>query len=588
MSGTCLPYLELEDDLAEYFAATDALGRAEALSGARAEERPPLSPLAWAEACRRIDDRPFTIERFRPLREIYDEDHPFVVIMKPAQVGVSEMAITRAVHALDAGARYWQTDKSGLNVAYLFPTQAALSDFSKERFSSLREESDYLGGLFTDYDDVHFKQAGASYLYLRGAWSTKALKSFPADVLFLDEFDEMARAAVALASKRLRQSGVKRQWRFSTPTYPGVGIHAEYLKSDQRVWEVRCDSCGAWNELDFFRDVRVDGHPWEAWRDWGGERIGAADITVACPSCRGALDRFGEGRWTARRPEVTRIRGYHVPALCFPSVSLAELCVTAVSDDPNEVAEFYRSDLGLPYEPAGSRVTEAMLKQLSAPLDHGRLPAGPWTDVTMGVDVGARYHYRVSGTGPDKRRCVLVMGAVRSWDELDGLMEAHHVRAAVVDAMPELNGAEDWSRRHKGKVLRAFYKDLKGELFRLPAAEEKERHGLKVERPKVLQKDTVLVDRTMAMDTVYNRIALAKEAWPAEVHNAPEVVAHMTAPVRVVKEDEEGQARASWVHTKPDHLYHACVYDLIALKTLPRRLPGVLAQGAAKIRLPVV
>ncbi len=595
MSTNSQTFKEVKGELLEYF----KLKSADVAPGSSADFDTPvcdLTPSVWAAAYRRIDGETFSLDYnpetgkgYEPLKEIYDDDHPNIVVMKPAQVGVSELAITRALHALDVGARFWNTRNDGLNVGYLFPTQNALYDFSKERISAIKDESEHLEKFFADYDDVGFKKAGHSYFYIRGAWSVKALKSFKADVLIYDEFDEMLPRAVALAVKRLRHSQVRRQLKLSTPTIPDYGIHAAYLLSDQREWEVHCSKCEAWNTLDFFRDVRVGGADYEEWQRWDGERVSRAACSVSCPSCRETLsdaDRFGPGRWVARRPEITRVRGYHVPALSFPSVSLTELCVAAVSTDPEDVIEFYRSDLGLPYEPKGSRVTQEMLKQLSAGLEGGKLPEGPWTKVTMGVDVGARFHFRVSATGADNLRYVLATGAVRRWDDLDDVMTKYKVRHVVVDAMPELHGAEAWADKHKGKVLRAFYKDLKGELFRLPSEEEKELHGIKPKnarpKPKELKKDTILISRTMAMDTVYNIVAKGKEVWPAEVHNDPETVAHMTAPVRVVKEDDEGQPFATWVHTKPDHIFHACVYDLVAFRTLPKTLPGNLGLGSVK------
>jgi hypothetical protein len=533
-----------------------------------------LPPLSWAEKYRRIDDQDFSLDRFKPLVAIYEDEHPDIVVMKPAQVGVSEWAISRTLHTLDVGARYYRERgvfperKAGLNVGYLFSTDKALSAFSKERFSSIVTETSRLTNLFTDYDDVTFKQAGQSYLHLRGGKSTAGLKSFAADELFLDEYDEIPPAQMSLALKRLRASSLKFLRRLSTPTFPDKGIHAAYLESDQCVWEVHCPRCGGWNELDFFRDVRVAGEVWETWRYWDAQRIRNSVIDTACPGCKEPLDRCGEGRWRAQRPEVTGVRGYHVPALCFPFVSLATLAVTAISEDPVVVTEFYRSDLGLPYEPAGSRVTEDMLRQLSHELDHGKLPDTAWRNTTMGVDVGARFHYRVSSTGADGKRYVRAMGSVRGWDGLDELMRTFKVRHCVIDALPEQHACEAWAAKHKGKVLRAFYPNpaaLKGRLFRLP--------GEAPENPDESEEQaahTVQINRTMAMDTVYNLVAVAKEAWPSSIHNDKEVVAHMTAPVRIVKDDDEGQSHASWVHQKPDHLYHACVYDVIALKTLPK------------------
>lgn len=540
-----------------------------------------LPPRAWAERHRRIDDRPFSLARHVPLQEPYDDDHPFQVYLKCAQVGVSEMAITKACHALDVGAAYWQTGKAGLNVAYLFPTGAALSDFSKERFSSLKTESPYLEALFADnpYDDVGFKQVGQSYLYLRGTHSKKSLKSFPADVMVLDEYDEMDPVAVAMVDKRMRASVVKRKVALSTPMLPGVGIHALYLQSDQRVWEVQCPRCDAWNTLDFLRDVTADGESREVWGAWPEERIRRARLETVCPSCRGPIDRSGPGRWRALQPEITGIRGYHIPWYGFPTIDLLSLAIASIRTDPAQVAEFYRSDLGLPYAPQGGQISAAMLAQLSAELPGGVLPEGPWRQTTMGVDVGKRFHYRISSTGPDGARYVRKMGAVKSWSDLDALMERYQVRQCVIDAMPELHACDAWARQWRGRVLRAFYPNgLEGQLFRKTDAEQDE-----AGQP-IPGTERVQINRTMAMDTVLARIAGAEERWPGAATLDPEVIAHLTAPTRVTTKDDYGQERASWVHSAPDHLFHACVYDLIAAQALPRPTGGGLAQGRAKDR----
>lgn len=551
------------------------------IAGLEAEDALPLNALDWALTYRRIDDRAFTLERHRPLEAIYADDHPDMVVIKPAQVGVSELAISKVCHALDVGAAWWRTGKAGLNVGYLFPTKTALVDFSKERFSGLRVESDYLRSLFAgEYDAVDFKRAGEhSYLYLRGMESEEGLLSFPADVLVFDEYDRMSRKAIALAEKRLRASTVKRQLRISTPTLPGRGIHEAYLHSDQQVWHVHCPTCDSSHALDFWRDVRCDGAEWETWRWWPAERLkDHVTTTTHCPQCKAAIDRCGPGQWMAMHPGITSVRGYQVPWYAFPVVDLNKLCAAAVSTDPSQTAEFYRSDLGLPYEPEGARVTESMLRQLSADLPSGRLPDGAtWRKVTMGVDVGARLHYRISASGPDGGRYVLAMGAVRSFAELDALIARYKVRQTVIDAMPELHATRDWALTHKGKVLRAFYPaSLDGLLFRKKAAEE-DAHG-----NAIVGTETVQINRTMAMDELYAAIANGAESWPATIHNDPDVLAHLQAPVRVVVTAKDGQPVAAWTHTAPDHLFHASVYDRIALAALPAPVAGGIGQAKAK------
>lgn len=531
-----------------------------------------LNPLEWAYSRRRIEGKPFTLENHKPLRQCYEDNHPFQVFIKPAQVGVSEMAVCKTGHALEVGAQFWNTGKEGLNVGYLFPTQAALIDFSRERISVLSEESDQLSATFGNakHNAVTFKQIGKSYLYLRGAWNKKALKAFAADIIILDEYDEMAPDAVALAEKRMRASNVRRQICISTPTIPGQGIHALYLQSDQKVWKIPCLTCGEWIELDFFRDVWANGKDdYSTWQDWTEEQVMAATWDTHCPNCKQAIDRFADGEWIAKYPHRQVISGYHIPALCFPVVSLPNIIMPLVSRNPTRIQEAYRSDLGLPYEPSGSRVTTTMLDLLSTDLEHGRLPRHAiWKRVTMGVDVGLRLHYRISAElERGGERYVIAMGHVDDWDDLSMLMREHKVRLCVIDANPETHKCKEWQKLHRSKVLRAFYPNgMAGNLWR-----EKENEGV------------IQINRTMAMDAVFAAVSGGDEHWPDSIINDPEVRAHMVAPMRTRNKDLHGAEVVSWIHTAPDHLYHACVYDFVANEALPKRKFGsILAQGKTK------
>ena len=535
-----------------------------ALKKRRAQQQEaPSDVLTWAERYRRIDSQPFSLARFEPLRAIYQDAHPHICIIKPAQRGVSEFAVNYTTFALDRGAAVWtDSQKDGLNVGYIFPTREALGDFSKERITGLVQESSHLAQLFSGDDDfnaITFKQVGRSYLYLRGGWSESSLLSFAADVLVLDEFDRMDPKTVALAQRRMNASIVHRELDISTPTIPGQGIHGQYLRSDRQVYEQR-HACGEWVSFDFFRDVRVDGAAYAEWRQWSPERIGVGHVALVCPVCQETLttaERCAAGRWRAEAPEVTGLRGYWVPWWPFPVCDLTRLAITAISQDPSQIEELSRSDLGLPYETGGSRITREQLAALSHELPNGLLPDMPWRDTTLGVDVGSRFHYRVSSTGTDGHRYVRAMGSVESWTDLDVLMARYSVRLAVVDAFPEQHAARAFVDRHPGRAVTATYPTsnaLKGVLF-------------SPEHQKAVADGRVSINRTMAMDAVSTAVATASERWPAEIHNDPEVVEHMTAPVRVAVLDAHGQPRADWVHTKPDHLYHACLVAGAMVKT---------------------
>jgi hypothetical protein len=557
---------------------------------AKKKKRVVLPLLDWAHAHRRINGQPFALDNFAPLVALYQDDHPHIVVIKPAQRGISEWAVTRAIHALDVGAEYFQTGKDGLNVGYLFPTQEALGDFSKERIGQLAEETEHLTRLFEEsgYNDIKFKQVGGSFLYLRGAWSARALKSWPADDVIFDEYDEMAESAIALGERRLNApTSAKRRAKISTPTFPGRGIHAQYLLSDQRVWDVQCQACGNWNELDFFATVRGDGETWETWRFWDSQRIVRAVWTVVCPSCQAEMDHCGPGRWRAKCPEITTVRGYWVPWYGFRGIPIQELALKAIRPDPSEQEEFFRSDLGIPYEAAGARITDAMMQALDDDLDGGRLPQTIWTKTTMGVDVGKVYNYKITSAGPDGRRYVRAIGIAKSWDELSKLMTAYKVRSCVVDAGPEWNPCQRWAAQHAGRVYRAIYPDstaaLKGKLYKARNEDSADQRKLFLSKNRKEDEDCDLVhvNRTMAMDAVYNRVAEQGELWPREFLRS-DVIEQMTAPIRVVSKNDQGEPVVRWEHTKPDHYFHAAVYCLIAEKLLPKPVAGGLAQGSAK------
>src|SRR6185437_6497380 len=204
-----------------------------------------------------------------------------------------------------------------------------------------------------DFDALGFKRIGNSYLYLRGGYSKAGLRSFPCDLMILDEYDELSRPAVALARRRLNApTSLKREVMISTPSIPGRGISAEYLQSDQRVYQTKCGSCSVWNSYDFFRDVRVDGAPWDDWQKWSQPHVAKLEPTIHCPTCHAAQsqdDLLRVGRWVTLNPDVRHTHGYHIPWWPFVNPSLQSLVLSAVDPEPSEVEEFYHSDLGLPH-----------------------------------------------------------------------------------------------------------------------------------------------------------------------------------------------------------------------------------------------
>ena len=133
------------------------------------------------------------------------------------------------------------------------PTQNQMDDFTQGRIDRALQDSPYLRGRLQPEpprrkgaDRLRLKMIGNGTIYLRGSESQKQIASVDADLVILDEYDQMAEGVLDLARKRLGSSARPRLRVASTPLFPEAGINAITSSpiSD-------CTTCGApaaiWN-----------------------------------------------------------------------------------------------------------------------------------------------------------------------------------------------------------------------------------------------------------------------------------------------------------------------------------------------------
>ena len=166
---------------------------------------------AWATGTPVIlDGKPFTFNRHEYLMEPYKGDHPYMVEMKAAQLGLTTKAMLQAVY----GCRYG----GYRGVLYLFPSKTDVTDFSKGRVSPLLDDNqDTIGKWLKDTDSANIKRIGNAFLYLRGMRSRVGLKSIPVDYVIFDELDEGNQNAIDMALERMGHSEFKRVLMLSQP-----------------------------------------------------------------------------------------------------------------------------------------------------------------------------------------------------------------------------------------------------------------------------------------------------------------------------------------------------------------------------------
>ena len=400
----------------------------------------PNSLLDWAFAHRFLQGRPMRL--IPALRDLYQDDHPFIVVQKAAQVFVSEYLINTALWIADTG----QGGRG--NALYVMPTQTQMDDFSQARLDKAIAESPYLQSrLFPRPPGrpgparQRLKKLGQGYIYFRGADSRRQLTSVDADVVLLDEFDLMGEGVLELAQKRLASSNLRWLRVVSTPRLPEAGINSLFLQSDQRYYSIKCPGCGHAQKLE--------------WEENVDQKRG---LRVCCRRrCRKPLDLWAPGRWEEAAPGNDHVRGYHINRLYSPLANIPQMVYESQATTPAALREFRNAVLGESFVPPGGQLSLDVLDCCRR--DYG-MPDGTAEGTFMGVDVGAKLHVVIRQALDEDwvRSQAVFVGEVDTFEELSQLVNRYAVGSAVVDALPEQRAAVEFARRERSlRPALAYY-----------------------------------------------------------------------------------------------------------------------------------
>lgn len=501
--------------------------------------------LDWVQQHRRelIPDRFFDLASHPYLADIYNETARELVLYKAGQVGISEYLLSYALYSCDI---------RNATTLYIFPNNELVNDFSAARLGPAIEASDYLRRIVIEgaaesgkkgADRITLKRIRNRFLYFRGGQVKKdgksaQLKSIDADVIVLDELDEMDPRAPSIAQKRLGHSKIAETRWASTPSFPGRGIHEKWGESDRRLWFIPCPSCGQKQDVqigDIVTEFDQIGRP----HAWHGMKDGEA--FAACRHCGARLDRGASGEWVATAQ--SDIAGYHVTKLIAPDVDLTGIVKALETTDETKRREAYNQDLGLPYQPRGGGLSDDILDQCRREYLHSGVSK---TVCFMGVDVGKVLNVVVrAGPHEETGERAQLFAAEVSWEELEGLWQRYRPQTTVIDALPETKMARDFQAKLStpGKpIYLAYYNE---------ESKEPEPYRWKV------GDGTVLIDRTRAIDATFARFLVAESTLPANALDIPNYYSQMKAPIRVVEKTAAGKDIARYVESMPDHYAHA-------------------------------
>jgi hypothetical protein len=484
----------------------------------------------WAEKTPIIlDGKPFTFHRHEYLKAPYQDDHPFIVECKAAQMGLTSKAMLKAFYS----ARY----RGFKGILYLFPSRSDVTDFSKGRIDPLIQENpDNIGSWLRDTDSANIKRIWNAFLYLRGMKSRVGLKSIPVDMIIFDELDEAPQNSVDMALERMAHSEFREILKLSNPTLPDYGIDKAFQETDQRYWLLKCQRCGEYTCLeDTFPDclLELDGR-----------------VIRACSKCKAELHP-ADGEWVAKRPSIKDKHGYHYSQLfshfVFPAEILHQFRTT------NNLADFYNLKIGVAYVESTNRLS--IQEVLSLCCSHGieSQDTGP---CFMGVDQGKDLHVVIGKKHAQKAGQIIHLGIYRDWIELDRLMKNFNVIRCVVDALPETRNARAFAERHKGRVFLNFYQEYQRGHYKWNEAEQ-----------------LVACNRTESLDASHNEILTGNILLPRQCTITNEFANHLHNVAKRLEEDEDtGSKRYAYLKLGTDHFRHAYNYECMARQNSPNLL----------------
>ncbi len=505
----------------------------------------------WKISSGEFEGREFSFKDRPFLMGLVNDDFPFIVKLKSAQSGQSEIEVARAI---------WKMITQKGNVIYTFPAAEQMRQFVDARARPAIIKNEYLLSKVDGNLNLNKFAINNNSLYFRGAQKRRQMISVDANSLFADEVDTYEdEKAIDTLNKRLGASTNPYRCYFSTPSYHASGISLYYYGneasgergSDQRVWTIRCECCGQFNEDLLWNDNILDLND----KDRKFSHY-TPDIIIICRHCKKPLNRLSNGEWV---PTITKnssyCHGYHISKLFHPAADLNVMYLD--SKNPLKEQEFYNSDLGLPYEPRGARLTDA---NLDAARGNHLLAQFSTEPVFAGVDRGNKIHAIAGKRDENGNFKIINISELDSEEELHDWYKNLNVKVSVLDMNPDKDSALVFQNQHEGTWLAYFSIHLEKTTQQFNKNWDDKQLG---------------VNRTLMMMYVSDLLCEKSIILPIDVRRAREFYEHMKSPIKAQKDDVHGKPVTFYPKTKnPDHYYFAMLYFLLACQI--KMAPGTV------------
>jgi len=239
--------------------------------------------------------KPFSLEGYRPFREVYDMDPPMMTVKCSRQVG--KTLSIGAIKVLKCVAIPYFTS------LYIAPLSTQAS-----RFSTTYLDPFILSPLVKKYyRDASSKKnvfektlSSGSIMFLSYAETEQdadRVRGVAGDAISIDEVQDVALEALPILYETLSASNYAWKRHYGTAKGELNGLEILFKRSSGNEWCTKCDHCGKWNIPDNFESCI---------------KICSGLTGPVCQYCSQPID-FLKGRWVAARPQSKDHIGFHIP-----------------------------------------------------------------------------------------------------------------------------------------------------------------------------------------------------------------------------------------------------------------------------------
>ena len=505
----------------------------------------------WIERYTYLDGKRFSFHQHEFQREILADKAKTSIVVKCAQVGLSEILYRYAVASCCTQDDY--------NVIYTFPSSSDAEKNNRTRIDPMIEGSPELKRLVNpNLNNSETKQFGRnSFLFFKGTFSATQAISTPANAVISDEWDKSDTTQGSVYVSRLQHRPHKIRKIFSTPTIEKFGVSKEAETARRLKHLATCVHCNHTFLPDYFEHIKVPG--WDKSLEEITKRnihlIKWREAVLLCPKCgkdpqlhHSRMQFVCENSMENHEANAWYISPFSAHEILVPSY------LVETSTKFEKFSEFKNQTLGLTAEEKNESIQEADMVLAEMPgLDSSEFHV-------MGSDMGLTCHVCIGRIATDGTFVIVHREQVHYTHFEKRTLELsaqYRVVLHVMDTQPYVDLVTRITKARPNNWGAIFVTSKSPVPFTLEQASADAVEGK-------MDLRLVKVNRTAALDALLG--VIKRGEWKINSSDQNEVYrAQMQDMKRVQRFTRDGELSYVWEKTTGlDHYHLATLYLYIA------------------------